>query len=857
MEEILSPEENNRLVNVDNIVGLSTVIDDQNARRNAAGAGRGNGQAELQQRRRDAAAAEAAAAAEEERKKAAAAAAAKPVKVAAQKPVGKARPNPLFEYPDYTYGLSFHVIPLKKHNELVTTPGYVYKNDDKTILIASAGRRDNTNFQRHPKFNEDFFFENLKFTTIIGMNSRSKNTNAIELNFTLIEPYGFTFINRLLKVAEEFKTKSWMQIPFLLQIDFLGNSEEGKLMHPIPNQTKYIPVKLIGCKAKVTNKGAEYQIQCIPFSHQAFSETTASTPAFFEVQATQVKDFFSSGGSAGEADAISKVRSGGKERQEQLAKEIDNEKKKDPKSARLSELEKESKNLSQDVSNTSYVVGSYTAAMNSYQKQLKENNHVMQADSYAFVFDPEIADSKIVVPKKSDAKRTPMNKPDSPSGIAAIRAQAGLSTAGVDTSTETFTINAGTNVIEVINQVMRNTDYIRNQFTDPAIETPKDEKKPIDWYRIVPVIEVGEFDDKRDMYSKKITYYIKKYSYYNTKFRDAPKVQPSYNCKEYHYMYTGKNESIIDFNIDFDTMFFTAITADRSKVQKTSVQQKTTEDQKDDSTAKPDPVNVQNTVVHPVSGQADMVNPASVDSKAVLVNDFSKSIMSSSRGDMINVKLKIIGDPEMIKQDDIFYNPANNPAQGTNEIIDTKSNSIIYDAGEVFALLTFRTPVDWDPASGLMQFDEAEYSVFSGVYKIIQVENEFSRGQFTQTLDLIRLFDQPAWDTLEGSGIKKSNQRTKDAKTVAEATSPEPTEETNPQSDDATGVDEAVARERATNEVEAAEAEYRNPAANRSAEAATDISYDVAEQQKLLRQQLLAAPTVEYGNVLDLGLSGE
>ena len=851
MAELLSPEENNRLVNVDNIVGLSTVIDDQTARRNAAGAGRGNGQAELEQRRQRAAEEEAAAAAEEERKKAAAA---KPVAVAVQKPVGDARPNPLFKYADYTYGLSFHVIPIEKHNELVTTPGYVYKNDDNTVLIASAGRRDGTNFQRHPEFNEDFFFENMKFTTIIGLNSRNRNTNAIEVSFTLIEPYGFTFINRLLKVAEDFKTKSWMQIPFLLQIDFLGNTQEGSIMHPIPNQTKYIPVKLIACRAKVTNKGAEYQVQCIPYSHQAFSETAASTPAFFEVQATQVKDFFSSGGSAGEAESISRVKSSGKERQEQIAKEIADEKKKDPKSTRVAELEKESNNLSQDVSNTSYIVGSYTAAMNSYQKQLKDNNHVQQADTYAFVFDPELADSKIVVPKKNDARRTPMNRPDTPSGIAAIRAQAGLSTAGVDTSTETFTINAGTNVVEVINQVMRSTDYIRNQFTDPAIETPKDEKKPIDWYRIVPVMEIGEFDAKRDTYSKKITYYIKKYTYYNTKFRDAPKIQPSYNCKDYHYMYTGKNDSIIDFSIDFDAMFYTAITADRSKVQATTVQQKTTEDQKDDSQTKSDTVNVQNTVTHPVSGQADMVNSASVDSKSVLVNDFSKSIMSSSRGDMINVKLKIIGDPELIKQDDIFYNPANNPDQGQDPIIDTKSNSIIYDAGEVFALLTFRTPVDWDPATGKMKFDKAEYSVFSGVYRVIQVENEFSQGQFTQTLDLIRLFDQPAWDSLQGSNIKSAEQRSSDPTTVAGVKS---TAETNSgqAQDEFAGVDAEVARQQTLNDVAATEAEYTTPV-SRASEASTDTAYDVAEQQQALRRQLADAPTFEFGNVDDLGLSG-
>lgn len=732
-------------------------------------------------------AAESAAAAEEERKKIAAT----QTSVSPRKIEGPPRPNPLFDYADYTYNLSFHVIPPEKYNRLVTEPGYQYVNDDETVLIASAGRRDAKTFQRHPKFKEDFYFETLKFTTVVGMNSRSRHSNAIEINFTLVEPYGFTLINRLLAVADQLKTKSWMQIPFMLQIDFVGNSDSGEVMHPIPNQTKYLPVKLIGCKSKVTNKGAEYQLQCVPFNHQAFTETTASTPAMFEVTATTIKDFFSLGGSAGEAENILRVKNAGKERQEQIAKEIEDEKKKDPKSPRIAELAKQSNSLSKDISATSYRVGSYAAAINSYQNQLLTNNHIKVTEEYKFVFDPEFADSKIVFPKKTAANRTPMMTLNTPGGIAAIRAQAGLPAAGTDTTTEVFNINAGTNILEVITMAMKNSEFIRNQFKDPAVETPEPPQvpssgqeaadklgKPITWFKIIPVLKLKDFDAKRDVYAKEVTYYVKKYTYYNTKFRDAPKAQPTYSCKEYHYMYTGQNDSILNFDIDFDIMFYTSITADRSKVQAAVIQTQDQQNEKDNSLPPAKSTSVTNNVTHPVSGQADQVNPASVDSKGVLVNDFSKSMMSSSRGDMINVKLKIIGDPELIKQDDIFQNPENNPKAMDDLAVDPKTNSIIYDTTEVFALLTFRTPVDYDPSNGLMKFDETEYSVFSGVYKIITVENEFARGQFTQSLDLVRLFDQPGWDTLQSSRIKRKDPRAEEAKTIDQAVSPDPSEDT-------------------------------------------------------------------------------
>ena len=685
------------------------------------------------------------------------------------------RPNPLFEYANYTYSLSMHVVPPTKYNELMNgVVEYIpIFNGVGTVLIASGGRRAEGTFGRNPRFNEDFFFEGFKMSTVVGMNSRSKNTNTIELSFTIVEPYGLTLFDRILGVAGDIGAKNWMEMPFLMQIDFYGNTDEGDLMTPIPDQTKYIPFRLIAVKTKVTARGAEYQCQAIPYNHHAYSESNASTPAFFEVTATTVKDFFSATGSAGNLNSSFAVNAASKERMEAELADAARSRNREVTEAAI---RKRYADINTNLNSTPYQVGSYAAAMNSYQKELVKNKNQDQPTIYVFEFtDPAMLDSKIVFPPKTVNNRTPMTNIVK-EGVSAARAAAGLPVAGVKTDTEVFSINAGTSVIDVINSVMRNSEYIRSQLSDPgktgnanAQEIANKEGKPINWYKIVPKVEIMDFDAKQDIYSKRITFYIQPYKYYNSKFKDAPIAQPGAYSKEYDYLYTGKNDSIINFDIDFDTMFYTSITANREKVQKTVVQQEVPPTADEPGGAADTNVSIQTKQTKYISGHADVPNPASPDPTGVLVNDFHKSMLSSSRGDMINVNLKIVGDPEFIKQDDVYFNPSNNPSQGTQTLVD-KHNSIIFDAAEIFALLLFRTPVDIDDETGLMNFDpKSTTSSFSGLYKVITVDHEFQGGQFTQSLSLIRIWDQVAYDKPIAPTANSKANRDAAATTTAEA----------------------------------------------------------------------------------------
>jgi hypothetical protein len=114
--------------------------------------------------------------------------------------------------------------------------------------------------------------------------------------------------------------------------------------------------------------------------------------------------------------------------------------------------------------------------------------------------------------------------------------------------------------------------------------------------------------------------------------------------------------------------------------------------------------------------------------------------MIPAKGDMITVDLKILGDPHFIKQDDLFYYQT---AKTYNQqFISADAGSSLYmDGSELYIFLNFESPVDYDESIGLaLKTDKYRYSEFSGVYKVITVENVFQKGMFTQVLNLVKLF---------------------------------------------------------------------------------------------------------------------
>jgi len=139
-----------------------------------------------------------------------------------------------------------------------------------------------------------------------------------------------------------------------------------------------------------------------------------------------------------------------------------------------------------------------------------------------------------------------------------------------------------------------------------------------------------------------------------------------------------------------------------------------------------------------------------------LIGDLKESLYTKARGDNLNIKLQIIGDPDFIKQDDIYYNPRSLEYQlivsnrGKAPIVrdGPVAGQILFDSEQVYVKLNFKNAVDIDDRTGITNFQETLSNgrktdgSFSGIYKVLTVQSEFSRGQFNQTLDLVRMPDE-------------------------------------------------------------------------------------------------------------------
>jgi len=659
-------------------------------------------------------------------------------------------PNPLSDYESYTYGLSLHLLSQTQYNNLIQNPetSYIPQN----VLVASAGKNSN-NFKRDPNFREDFYFDDFQMKTVVNVTTRNRNSNLIECSFTIIEPVGFTFINRLVAACQGIGSANYLKQPYLLQIDFYGYKDGVIAGTPIPNMSKYIPIALVSMKTRVSTKGTEYKINAVPYNHQAFNQTHVVSPAIFKIKALTVADMFGTGqvtSSLTEAFATA-------QREQAVLDQLNTLKQNRNLDSREIRLINEQLATAAKPSGIFQVSG-FCDALNAWFVGLKDvNKKITVTNEYKVEFFKEIGDSKLFpTTAPNDVNSAAAGGSATAAAKTAARAAGGLPVGTVEWNSGTFNIPMGMQIDKLIDYTVRNSDYIRRQLLVPELPDSggkpfnpftavTNDGGPLNWYKIVPKIKIKQYDASRQQYAYQITFCVKPWTV-NTKYPYAVQGRTPGYVKQYDWMYTGRNTEVIDLQIDFDMLYYQQLTAfPNAKAQGST----------GETIQKPAPTNPDTPPPQfPLSpAPADPLQPLAVtyvsnDLRTQTLSgaaaaygmgsgDLQRDLTSSSRGDMINIQLKIIGDPQLIKQDDLFY--AQNISPPTSQL--TPNNSLYYDGGELYVNIVFQSPVDYDESIGLAipNLGRYTYNLFNGIYKIITVDNNFRQGKFEQTLDLIRL----------------------------------------------------------------------------------------------------------------------
>jgi hypothetical protein len=674
--------------------------------------------------------------------------------------------NPLHDYDSYTYCLSWHLLGINEFNRLIdnNNPTKVYV--PQNVLVSSAGRWDNLLFKRNPSFQEDFYFENFKMKTIVNTTARNRNSNLIECDFTLIEPVGFTLINRLLEAAISINGSNgnYLYMPYVLQIDFFGYKDGILQPSPIRELTKVIPIKLVSLKSKITTRGTEYQVSAVPFNHQAFSQVHVTSPAAFSVSGSTVQSIFGQGKIDNSFRNQLSTRSN-LEREQRLITEFLNQRSNDGSPGSADDYYNAQQALNAINSKLATVgqlsASGYCDAINAWFQDLTSQRTIKFPNIINVEFDPLIGNAKLFpttgpinVAQATASGTSDRNKKTE------LQSASGSNKGSLTFNGTTMTIPAGTAIDKLIDWAVRNSDYIGSQISDPTqlknVQNGQDIglfKSSLKWYRIVPKIKIVDYDDTQNRYCLDITFFVKPYTL-ASKYPYAPKGRVPGYVKKYDYIYTGKNKDVIDLQIDFDMMYYVELSAYRASQKNTetapglgtngalnpglTTQLPTVVN---DPYSK-DPVNPSPVTTGLVAGNMSTTGRSGGNPQlAVAAGDLQRSLMLGARGDMITINMKIIGDPHLIKQDDIFYGQDLLPTE--NQL--TVNQSLYMDGGELYVFVNFESPADYDETTGLADPVTSPYRVseYSGIYKIITVDNTFSNGKFEQTLNLVKLlYDQ-------------------------------------------------------------------------------------------------------------------
>ena len=705
--------------------------------------------------------------------------------------------NKLHDFTGYTYKITLWLLTAEDYQKISSKPDSFTPTH---CLISSGGGIPSvgTSAQsaRHPDFQEDFYFDNLSMSTIVGLNAKTKASNAVDIKFTIVEPYGMTLLDRLLSACQTSAScTNYVDQPYLLQIDFLSNpieaNQSGAQGYVI--DSKRIPIKFMEFKIKPGAGGTSYFVKAMPYNHLGFIQSVAAVPTPINVTAKTVGEYFDSQKDAAllfSADAI--------DQQNRIESEIN---KLDIGSIGEEELIALRSRLKAEISNVNSFPNGYNTFFKNAAYKAKRTN--FPVNLLLFAIDPVIASSLIVDVEKSEARRGVFATPT-------YSALAGTATAsaGPDFKNKSvFHVLAGTSVIEVINKIVSASEYIKNQVKKPETDTEqatqtdittsegdartvsangynklptpsktkKIEYKPTDWFKIIPTVNLGNFDKVTNSYSKVITYTILRYNAANAYHTDfaLTKIAPTQVSRTYNYYYTGLNQDIINLDIDFDATFVTGIATFTKQME--SSNSNTSADKTVDKEPAYDWTNSLpiKKVVTPADTQ---YNPQNKTAEDYSVSSVSRSLYSAyPRGDMLNIRVKIVGDPAFIKQDDIYQNPMQSgygnfvkkvAAAGSPPIND--QGQIIFDHEEVYVQLIFKSAVDIDDITGItnknikLSNGQVTNGTFSGLYKVMTVDSEFKQGKFEQTLSLIRMpdsmLDKAAEPAANGSKVATTAQ---------------------------------------------------------------------------------------------------
>ena len=311
----------------------------------------------------------------------------------------------------------------------------------------------------------------------------------------------------------------------------------------------------------------------------------------------------------------------------------------------------------------------------------------------------------------------------------------------------------GSNLLQLIEFTLINSNYT-NIFKDKLGEIESSEYVP--WWRVEVFADPVAFDTFTMDFVYHFHYIVQPYKVHYSQIPGVSVVFSTDKLKkdairEYNYIFTGKNLDVLNFDIQYNNLFFMPMIINPPKLQSNQVSTGQDDTGTEKQAFNPKAVGdakdlVYNKLGIPGFKPAHEINwykhpTRELDNRNDVAKAFNEFLFRPmAEQALINIDLQIIGDPVYIIGSGITHRP-----KLTFDDIETGEGEMNTFSREVDFVLNFRYPEDYPTQQEVIggQYNQKlKRGQYSGVYKLVRIENRFSEGSFTQTLKGLRRQNQ-------------------------------------------------------------------------------------------------------------------
>ena len=610
------------------------------------------------------------------------------------------KPNPLKQFASYTYNVSLY---------LVNKPGLQrLQQGIKSVAglplilqsggASGAGVTDMFGAKRSPYFNLDYYIDDIELDGIVTGTSTQSIHNQHTIRFTITEPNGLTFLENLHNAVKDYKTSlgfaaekiNYASQVYLMVIRFKGHQIDG-IPETLGEMTggdadgyseKYIPFVFTGVRFRMEDNKIVYHCEAAaPMSFYNLNATHAAIPFNVELN----------GGTVGDVLTANQVNIAQAPEQRETADQI------------------------QQTNSQEQKATLYTGLV----QALNDNSRKAYGAEFANVYRIEFEEGAEFEKKKITIPGPTTNKERTPMKASKEQPQAGA-TDRIKKESRVKTIQAGTSIVQAIEQIVRGSEYVTAQQTIEIDEATgkvrqRDETnpQPFQWFKVVmqATPRSDRVNPQTNDYAYEIVYKVKRYQVGNPKSPFFPPPIFRGVHKEYKYWFTGENTEIRNFQQDFNYLYFQQITTAMSKVKMPEI----------------NTVHVSRNFYMPRATESSEGLGAS--------GEIGGSVASTlySPGDLAKAEVTILGDPDWIAQSEIFYGvdkSNNNPFE--------EDGSVNINASVVYFGIEWNTPDDFND-EGLLKpkrfDDKSNDPAIQLCYQANRIVTKLAQGEFTQRLE--------------------------------------------------------------------------------------------------------------------------